>query len=106
VLGHSGATIILCDSEYANLLPKDLRKDIVVVISNDSGGRDPKDPYEAYLAGGRREWEAQERSSKKGLLGWELITHIEDENAPAALCYTSGGFGRQVSARREADWWP
>jgi hypothetical protein len=73
------------------------------VISNDSGGRDPKDPYEAYLAGGRREWEAQERSSKKGLLGWELITHIEDENAPAALCYTSGELCEKASREVEAD---
>lgn len=103
ILKHSGARLIFCDSEYKDLLGTvgNSVPFAEVIISHDSGGRDNSDPYEHFLGGGHRRWaEAEQRASSERRSGgqpkrgWELIEHPADENAPAALCYTSGTTGK------------
>jgi hypothetical protein len=75
ILEHSGASLILVDSEFVNLIPRNTN--IPVVISKDTGLCD--DPYEEFLAKGRQF--SQERS-------WGGLDAEPDENAAAVLCYT------------------
>ncbi|KAF9452623.1 acetyl-CoA synthetase-like protein [Macrolepiota fuliginosa MF-IS2] len=81
ILDHSGANLILVDFEYAHLVPRDVK--VPVIISKDTGRSG--DPYEAFLAEGRRF--SQERS-------WGGLDAEPNENAGATLCYTSGTTGR------------
>lgn len=98
VLTHSGATVVLIDSELKHLVPK-TRPGVTVVVTNDSGGQDPNDPYEAFLSRGRTLWDtAQEKEIEKYGIDvahkdWELLD-LPDETDMAALCYTSGTTGR------------
>lgn len=80
ILEHSGSKLILVDHELAHLV-QDAR--IPVIVANDSGRAD--DPYEQFLSNGRR---------YSGDRGWPGLEWEADENAPAALCYTSGTTGR------------
>ena len=74
ILEHSGARIILADSQYAHLVQNSM---VPVIISNDTGRKG--DPYEEFLSRGRKF--SQER-------GWAGLDTEPDENAPATLCYT------------------
>lgn len=98
VLQHSNAKVVLVDSELQHLVPK-ARAGVTVVVSNDSGGQDPHDAYEAFLQRGRDAWSAQQQQelqrygSDAALKDWELL-ESPDENDVAALCYTSGTTGK------------
>ena len=101
VLEHSGSKIILCDHEYTHLAPNPPPPGVTVIISKDSGGQDPSDPYEAYLDQGWQQWQAAEKReresqspSKVPLRAWRLLETPADEEKPIALCYTSGTTGR------------
>ncbi|KAN0066158.1 hypothetical protein ACQY0O_000252 [Thecaphora frezii] len=99
VLYHSGATVILVDHQLTHLVPNPVPSGVIVVVSNDSGGQDPSDPYEAFLDKGYQAWQAAEAAQKgkgPGLSrsGWRLITTPTSEELPCALCYTSGTTGR------------
>jgi acyl-CoA synthetase (AMP-forming)/AMP-acid ligase II len=101
VLQNSDAKVILVDYEYAHLVPKNLPSSITVILSNDTGGTKgiDTDPYEQFLQSGRDSWnrlenEDRQKWGEKARKGWELINIVEDENQPAALCYTSGTTGR------------
>ncbi|EIN13490.1 acetyl-CoA synthetase-like protein [Punctularia strigosozonata HHB-11173 SS5] len=85
ILQHSGARLILIDREYLHLLdgPEGNPLGAQVVVSHDSGRAG--DPYEEFLKEGRR------ASGERGWPGLEVET---DEDAGAALCYTSGTTGR------------
>ncbi|KAF7969227.1 hypothetical protein HWV62_27941 [Athelia sp. TMB] len=74
ILEHSGSSLILVDHECMHLV-KDSK--IPVVVTHDTGREG--DPYEAFLASGRR------FSRERGWLGLEAEIN---ENAPAVLCYT------------------
>lgn len=74
ILEHSGAKLILCDSEFLNLVKGTKAR---VVVCNDTGRTG--DPYEEFLAAGRT------FSAEKGWAGLNVET---DENAAAVLCYT------------------
>ncbi|KZT09701.1 acetyl-CoA synthetase-like protein [Laetiporus sulphureus 93-53] len=80
ILDHSEAKFILVDHELVHLVGD---AKVPVIVSNDSGRAG--DPYEEFLSAGRR------FSAERGWpgLAWEL-----DEDAPAAVCYTSGTTGR------------
>ncbi|KAK0542650.1 hypothetical protein OC845_006517 [Tilletia horrida] len=112
VLDHSGATIVLVDSECAHLLSQnssapDGRKR-TVIVSNDTGRLSHKgisDPYEEFLSRGREAWnqtQAEEASqnarqgfpAERARRDWELLTLPQDEDIPIALSYTSGTTGR------------
>ncbi|KAI0672753.1 acetyl-CoA synthetase-like protein [Trametes maxima] len=80
ILEHSGARLILVDREYTHLV-KDTK--VPVVVINDTGRED--DPYEQFLASGRR------FSAERG---WAGLEWERNEDAPCALCYTSGTTGR------------
>ncbi|KIJ45585.1 hypothetical protein M422DRAFT_75032 [Sphaerobolus stellatus SS14] len=80
ILEHSGANLVLVDHEFAHLTKGAKAR---VIVSNDTGRAG--DPYEAFLASGRRF--GQEK-------GWEGLEMELDENANASLCYTSGTTGR------------
>ncbi|KAI0689436.1 acetyl-CoA synthetase-like protein [Cytidiella melzeri] len=80
ILEHSGSKLIIVDHEYKNLTEK---SNLPIVVSNDTGRQG--DPYEEFLNQGRRF--SQER-------GWPGLEWEADENAGAALCYTSGTTGR------------
>ncbi|KAF5390336.1 hypothetical protein D9757_002787 [Collybiopsis confluens] len=82
ILEHSGAKLILVDSEYLHIIEGTPIK-IPVVICNDTGRIG--DPYEQFLSDGRR------FSAGKGWSGLEMDA---DENFPSTLCYTSGTTGR------------
>ncbi|KAH8106897.1 AMP-dependent synthetase and ligase [Cristinia sonorae] len=80
ILEHSGAKIIIVDYEFKHLVEG---AKVPVIVSNDTGRRG--DPYEDFLAAGRQ------FSNEKG---WSGLYWEPDENANAALCYTSGTTGR------------
>lgn len=82
ILGHSGSKMIICDYEFKRL-SEDF--DGEVIICNDSAGTDPSDPYEQLIAEGQKE--ANE-------IGWAGLTLVDNEEAPLAICYTSGTTGR------------
>lgn len=98
VLTHSDAKVVLIDSELKHLVPK-ARNGVTIIVSHDSGGQDPSDPYEAFLNKGRSQWESAQRDeftkygTDAGLKDWELLDS-PDENDMAALCYTSGTTGK------------
>ncbi|SNX85411.1 related to AMP-binding protein [Melanopsichium pennsylvanicum] len=105
VLEHSGSTIILCDHEFAHLVPENPGPNVTVVISKDSGGQDPTDGYEKFLDQGWQAWQQAEQAelqrykartkpSTEPKTGWKLILAPKDEEQPIALCYTSGTTGR------------
>ncbi|KAF9158520.1 hypothetical protein DFQ26_007519 [Actinomortierella ambigua] len=80
ILNHSGARLILCDAEFANLvqdspLPK--------VFIEDSGRID-SDPYEQFLGLGY---------PLADKLGWGGLDQVRDENDGISICYTSGTTG-------------
>ena len=109
VLTHSRASIILVDSEFAHLV-QDPPAGTTVILSRDTGGRVSSlsslpDPYEEYLQSGRDLWTATQKAELEAVrkIGWrddaarrdwELIELDADENAPCALCYTSGTTGK------------
>ncbi|KAG0004461.1 hypothetical protein BGZ80_005615 [Entomortierella chlamydospora] len=80
ILEHSGAKVILCDSEF-----KDLVKDskLPKVFIEDTGLA--TDPYEQFVAKGL---------SKADTLGWSGLDQTDDENEGVSLCYTSGTTGK------------
>jgi len=80
ILVHSGSKLVIADYEYLRLIEG---TKLPVIVSNDTGRAG--DPYETFLSSGRR------FSKEKGWLGLEWGS---DENAGAALCYTSGTTGR------------
>lgn len=105
VLEHSGSTIILCDHEFAHLIPENPGPNITVVISKDSGGAESDDPYENFLDRGYLEWQRAEQKELSAYAsapkpraeprtGWKLLFAPQDEEQPIALCYTSGTTGR------------
>ncbi|KZT71372.1 acetyl-CoA synthetase-like protein [Daedalea quercina L-15889] len=80
ILEHSGAKVVLVDHESVHLVQGTKTR---VIVSNDSGKSG--DPYEEFLSTGRR------FSAERG---WPGLEWEADEDAPAALCYTSGTTGR------------
>ncbi|KAI0072767.1 acetyl-CoA synthetase-like protein [Panus rudis PR-1116 ss-1] len=80
ILEHSGAKLIIVDHEYVRLVEG---AKVPVIVSNDTGRAG--DPYEDFLSSGRRF--SQEK-------GWAGLDFEPDEDAMAALCYTSGTTGR------------
>lgn len=74
ILEHSGASAILCDLEF-----KDLVRDskLPKVFIEDSGL--PTDPYEQFLERGY---------SKADTIGWSGLEQTDDEDDGASLCYT------------------
>ncbi|KAH9950242.1 acetyl-CoA synthetase-like protein [Amylocystis lapponica] len=80
ILDHSGARLILLDHEYM-VLVQNAR--VPVIVTRDTGRQG--DPYEEFLSAGRAY--SEER-------GWGGLEWEADENAPLALCYTSGTTGR------------
>lgn len=82
ILEHSGSKLVIVDHEFAKLA-EDFKGE--VIISKDSGGRDPTDPYEQLIESGRHDADTT---------GWAGHTLIEDEDANLAICYTSGTTGR------------
>ncbi|KAG0223960.1 AMP-dependent synthetase and ligase [Mortierella sp. GBAus27b] len=80
ILEHSGAKVVLCDSEFEALvrdspLPK--------VMIDDSGL--PTDPYEQFIRHGYL---------KADSLGWSGLDQTDDEEEAVSLCYTSGTTGK------------
>lgn len=94
VLEHSGAKLVLCDSESTDLLPSPMPKGVRAIICRDSGGKDKNDEYEHFLDHGWQLWQEAERRDNAGRKGWGLLELPSDEMAPAALCYTSGTTGK------------
>jgi len=80
ILNHSGAKIIIVDHEHTYLVKG---AEVPVIVSKDTGRRG--DPYEAFLSAGRKF--SRER-------GWPGLEWESNEDANAALCYTSGTTGR------------
>ncbi|KAL4064962.1 hypothetical protein V8B97DRAFT_2025861 [Scleroderma yunnanense] len=80
ILDHSGAKLILVDYECLHLLPA-IRATTIVCYDTGRTG----DPYEEFLSLGRK------FSQERGWVGLDVET---DEEAGAALCYTSGTTGR------------
>ncbi|THH29084.1 hypothetical protein EUX98_g5106 [Antrodiella citrinella] len=80
ILEHSGAKIIIVDYEHTHLVKG---AKVPVIVSRDSGRRG--DPYEEFLSAGRK------FSKEKG---WSGLDWEPNEDANAALCYTSGTTGR------------
>ncbi|TCD70256.1 hypothetical protein EIP91_004157 [Steccherinum ochraceum] len=80
ILEHSGSKLILIDHEHVHLVKG---TKLPVVVCNDTGRRG--DPYEEFLSAGRK------FSREKG---WTGLVWEPDEDANAALCYTSGTTGR------------
>ncbi|CAO1631326.1 unnamed protein product [Sympodiomycopsis kandeliae] len=98
VLSHSDAKVVLVDSELKHLVPK-AKPGVRIIVSNDSGGQDAKDAYEAFLQQGRKVWEQEQRKEfqqygeETARKDWELLD-CPDETDVAALCYTSGTTGK------------
>lgn len=84
---------VLVDHQVAHLVPKSLPAYVTVVVSKDSGGRDPEDAYEAFLMRGYERWQALQRAPGAPR-DWGLLEQAADELATCALCYTSGTTGR------------
>lgn len=82
ILEHSGSKIVLADHEFAQLASGFNGE---VIVSKDTGGRDPADAYEQLIESGRADAET---------LGWAGLEFIDDEDANFAICYTSGTTGR------------
>ena len=82
ILEHSGSTMIIVDHEFKRLAEGFKGQ---VIVSNDSCGQDPSDPYEQLIAEGQHDADT---------LGWRGLPLIDDEEAPISLCYTSGTTGR------------
>lgn len=80
ILQHSQAKIVLVDHELTHLVEGTNAR---VIVSQDTGRAD--DPYEQFLTSGRR------FSNEKS---WSGLNSEPDENANAALCYTSGTTGK------------
>ncbi len=74
ILEHSGASLLLIDHEYTQLVEG---INVPMIISHDKGGVD--DPYEEFLSLGRQ------FSLEKG---WEGLDAERHEDAGAVLCYT------------------
>ena len=83
ILEHSGSTMIVVDHEFAHLA--DGFKAGPVIVSRDSAGQDPSDPYEQLV---------QEGQADADTKGWQGLTMVDDEEAGYNLCYTSGTTGR------------
>ncbi|GAA6039030.1 hypothetical protein JCM8097_000162 [Rhodosporidiobolus ruineniae] len=88
---HSSPTVVLVDRELVGLLPKEAveggdEKKVRVVQCADT--YDGEDPYERFLAEGRREDE------RRGGKGWAGLEMQRDENATWAISYTSGTTSR------------
>ncbi|PRP82714.1 hypothetical protein PROFUN_09976 [Planoprotostelium fungivorum] len=87
VLEHSGSKLLLVDHSLLSQvqgLPLIKEGKCQLIISKDSGSSNDC-AYERYLEEGRR---------LSGEEGWMKLTLESDENAPMALCYTSGTTGR------------
>lgn len=82
ILEHSGSKMIIVDSDFKHLAEGFKGE---VIISNDSAGRDPSDPYEQLI---------QEGKQQADTVGWKGLPLIDDEDANLAICYTSGTTGR------------
>ncbi|CCM00518.1 uncharacterized protein FIBRA_02552 [Fibroporia radiculosa] len=80
IIEHSEAKLILVDRELVHLVQN---AQIPIIVSEDSGRAG--DPYEDFLTNGRK------FSREKG---WAGLAWESNEDAPAALCYTSGTTGR------------
>ncbi|OCH88810.1 acetyl-CoA synthetase-like protein [Obba rivulosa] len=80
ILDHSASKLIIVDHEFTHLVRGAKAR---VIVSNDTGRAG--DPYEDFLSVGRR------FSAEKG---WPGLEWEKDEEAPSALCYTSGTTGR------------
>ncbi|OBZ65771.1 Acetate/butyrate--CoA ligase AAE7, peroxisomal [Grifola frondosa] len=80
ILEHSGSRLIIVDHEFSHLVTG---AKVPVVVTNDSGR--VGDPYEEFLSTGRQ------FSAERG---WPGLEWERDEDAAAALCYTSGTTGR------------
>ncbi|KAI0807675.1 acetyl-CoA synthetase-like protein [Fomes fomentarius] len=80
ILEHSESRFILVDHEYTHLV---LGSKIPFIVINDTGRDDC--PYEQFLHAGRN------FSAERG---WAGLEWERDEDAPCALCYTSGTTGR------------
>lgn len=74
ILKHSGAKLVLVDSEYAHLVQG---CNIPIVFSNDTGR--VGDPYEEFLSDGR---------AFSGERGWAGLDMEPDETSNATLNYT------------------
>ncbi|WFD31221.1 cellulase [Malassezia sp. CBS 17886] len=102
ILAHAEVRVVLVDYEFAHLVPKTLPDGVTVVVSRDSGGRDPADAYEAFLMTGHAAWSARQADAMlrdpdaiaAGNSDWGLLAPATDEDATCALCYTSGTTGR------------
>ncbi|WFD33545.1 cellulase [Malassezia cuniculi] len=95
ILDHSGARVVLVDHEVAGSLPA-MPPGVTLIISHDSGGRDKRDPYEAFLDAGRKAWAAaQDDAAAAGSVArdWGLLELPADEETTMALSYTSGTTG-------------
>lgn len=101
VLNSSGASIVLVDYELVHLIDAGSSSSSrTIIVSKDSGGQDPSDAYEAFLARGRAAWDARQAQEMvdfgvegSARLDWEILETV-DELDSAALCYTSGTTGR------------
>lgn len=82
ILEHSGSKMLIVDHEFAHLA-KNFKGE--VIVSKDSGGRDPTDAYEQFIETGKYEAD---------FVGWQGLELIDDEDAGLAICYTSGTTGR------------
>jgi len=82
ILEHSGSKMVVVDHEFKHLC-EDFKGE--VIVSLDSGGRDPTCAYEMLIESGRHDAD---------VVGWQGLTLIDDENANFAICYTSGTTGR------------
>lgn len=102
VLEHSGARVVLVDSEFAALIePKHAQRGTTIVVSHDSGGvlaDDHHDPYEQFLDAGWQAWQRANRTSsasgRSPTLDWAHFSLPRSEDTPSSLCYTSGTTGR------------
>jgi acyl-CoA synthetase (AMP-forming)/AMP-acid ligase II len=78
ILEHSGSSAIIVDRDFVHLT-KGFKG--LVIVSNDTGGKDREDPYEQVIAEGQQDADTK---------GWQSLPLIADEEAGYAICYTSG----------------